>query len=64
MLGGFLAVTGFVTTLWNIVTIGLRQQLVPAALLGRVDSAYRLLGWGLIPSGTLAGGLVAARVGG
>ncbi|MFJ9783236.1 MFS transporter [Amycolatopsis sp. NPDC101161] len=63
VLGGFLAVTGFVTTLWNIVTIGLRQQLVPAALLGRVTSAYRLLGWGLIPVGTLAGGLVAHQLG-
>ncbi|WP_372666329.1 MFS transporter [Amycolatopsis kentuckyensis] len=63
VLGGFLAVTGFVTTLWNIVTVGLRQQLVPAALLGRVTSAYRLLGWGLIPVGTLAGGLVAHQLG-
>lgn len=63
VLGGFLAVTGFVTTLWNIVTVGLRQQLVPAELLGRVTSAYRLLGWGLIPVGTLAGGLVAHQLG-
>jgi MFS family permease len=63
LLGGFLAATGFVTTLWNIVTVGLRQQLVPAELLGRVTSAYRLLGWGLIPVGTLAGGLVAHQLG-
>ncbi len=63
VLGGFLAVTGFVTTMWNIVTVGLRQQLVPAALLGRVTSAYRLVGWGLIPVGTLAGGLVAHQLG-
>ncbi|SEF23593.1 Predicted arabinose efflux permease, MFS family [Amycolatopsis pretoriensis] len=63
VLGGFLAVTGFVTTLWNIVTVGLRQQFVPAELLGRVTSAYRLLGWGLIPVGTLAGGLVAQQLG-
>ncbi|MGW5714625.1 MFS transporter [Amycolatopsis sp. NPDC003865] len=63
VLGGFLAVTGFVTTLWNIVTVGLRQQLVPPELLGRVTSAYRLLGWGLIPVGSLAGGLVAHGLG-
>ena len=59
VLGAFLAVNGFATTLWNIVTIGLRQQLVPSSLLGRVTSVYRMLGWGLIPFGTLAGGLVA-----
>ncbi|WIY00552.1 MFS transporter [Amycolatopsis mongoliensis] len=63
VLGAFLAVTGFVTTLWNIVTVGLRQQLVPSSLLGRVTSAYRLLAWGLIPAGTLAGGLVAHGLG-
>ncbi|WP_284740644.1 MFS transporter [Amycolatopsis sp. RTGN1] len=63
MLGAFLAVNGFVTTLWNIVSVGLRQELVPSALLGRVSSAYRLLSWGLIPVGTLAGGLVAHGLG-
>lgn len=63
VLGAFLAVNGFATTLWNIVTVGLRQQLVPPALLGRVTSAYRLLAWGLLPVGTLAGGLVAHALG-
>jgi len=63
LLGVFLAVNGFVTTLWNVATVGLRQQLVPPALLGRVSSAYRLLGWGLIPVGTLTGGLVAHGLG-
>ncbi|MFI5589396.1 MFS transporter [Amycolatopsis sp. NPDC051758] len=63
VLGVVLALNGFVTTLWNIVTVGLRQQLVPAVLLGRVTSVYRLLGWGLIPAGTLAGGWVAHGLG-
>ncbi|MGW4590907.1 MFS transporter [Amycolatopsis thermoflava] len=54
-----LAANGFVTTLWNIVTVSLRQQLVPAGILGRVNSVYRMLGWGLMPFGALAGGLVA-----
>ncbi|WP_439379870.1 MFS transporter [Amycolatopsis lexingtonensis] len=62
-MGAFLAVSGFATTLWNIVATGLRQRLVPPALLGRVTGAYRLLGWGLIPAGTLAGGLVAHGLG-
>ena len=33
------------------------------ALLGRVSSAHRVLGWGLLPLGALAGGLVASRLG-
>jgi len=63
VLGAFLAINGFVTTLWNIVTVSLRQQIVPPELLGRVNSVYRMLGWGLIPLGTLTGGLVAHGLG-
>ncbi|MEC3976802.1 MFS transporter [Amycolatopsis sp. H20-H5] len=63
VLGALLAVNGFVTTLWNIVTVSLRQQIVPAELLGRVNSVYKLLGWGLIPLGALTGGLVAHTFG-
>ncbi|MGW0445333.1 MFS transporter [Streptosporangium sandarakinum] len=59
VLGALLAVNGFVTTLWNIVTVSLRQRIVPSGLLGRVNSVYRMLGWGLIPLGALVGGLVA-----
>jgi MFS family permease len=59
VLGTLLATNGFVTTLWNIVTIGIRQRIVPSELLGRVNSVYKMLGWGLIPLGALTGGLVA-----
>ncbi|WP_410580958.1 MFS transporter [Amycolatopsis sp. lyj-108] len=63
VLGGLLAVSGFVTTIWNVVTVSVRQRAVPASLLGRVNSVYRLLGWGLMPLGALAGGLLAHRFG-
>jgi len=63
VLGALLAVNGFVTTLWNIVTVSLRQRVVPGELLGRVNSVYRLLAWGLIPLGSLAGGFVAHLLG-
>ena len=48
---------------WNVVTVSLRQQVVPAHLLGRVNSVYRMLGWGLMPVGALAGGFVAHAAG-
>jgi MFS family permease len=58
-----LAAQGFAVTMWNIVTVSLRQQVVPSALLGRVNSVYRMLGWGLMPAGALAGGFVAHAAG-
>ena len=62
-LGALLALNGFATTMWNIVTVSLRQQIVPAEFLGRVNSVYRMLGWGLIPLGALTGGLIAHEFG-
>ena len=58
-----LAGQGFAVTMWNVVTVSLRQQIVPSALLGRVNSVYRMLGWGLMPVGALAGGFVAHAAG-
>ena len=58
-----LAGQGFAITMWNVVTVSLRQRIVPAALLGRVNSVYRMLGWGLMPVGALAGGFVAHAAG-
>jgi MFS family permease len=63
MLGGFMALNGFLVTLWNIVTVTFRQRLVPSGLLGRVNSVYRMVGWGLMPLGAIAGGFVADRFG-
>jgi MFS family permease len=58
-----LACQGFGVTMWNVVTVSLRQQIVPSHLLGRVNSVYRMLGWGLMPVGALAGGFVAHAAG-
>jgi MFS family permease len=58
-----MAGNGFFVTMWNVVTVTLRQRIVPAELLGRVNSAYRMLGWGLMPLGALAGGFIAHAAG-
>ncbi|MFI6996261.1 MFS transporter [Nocardia sp. NPDC050175] len=63
VLGSMLAVNGFVVTLWNIVVVSLRQEIVPTELFGRVSSVYKMVGWGLIPLGALTGGLVAHLLG-
>jgi MFS family permease len=54
---------GFFVTMWNIVTVTMRQRIVPPELLGRVNSVYRMLGWGLMPVGALVGGFIAAVAG-
>jgi MFS family permease len=63
VVAALLAVQGFSVTMWNVVTVSLRQRIVPAHLLGRVNSVYRMLGWGLMPLGALAGGFVAHAAG-
>ncbi|KMW58616.1 major facilitator superfamily MFS_1 [Candidatus Rhodobacter oscarellae] len=45
---------------WNIVTVSLRQRVIPPALLGRVNAIYRFFGWGSIPLGALSAGLLVA----
>lgn len=53
-----LAALGFAVTLGNVVIQSLRQAVTPPGLLGRVVSAYRLVGLGAIPVGALVGGLL------
>ncbi|GAA1650103.1 hypothetical protein GCM10009733_053910 [Nonomuraea maheshkhaliensis] len=47
----------------NVLVISARQRLIPARLLGRVNSAYRLVGMGGMPLGAAAGGVVAEFAG-
>ena len=63
ILGVLLFMGGMLIMLWNIITVSLRQRIAPARLLGRVNSAYRLLAWGTMPLGAAAGGLLAQWLG-
>lgn len=47
-------------TLWNVITVSLRQSLIPDRILGRVNSVYRFLGWGMMPIGSALGGVLVA----
>ena len=48
--------------LWNVITVSWRQRRIPSELLGRVNSIYRFFGWGSMPLGAMAGGLIVALV--
>jgi hypothetical protein len=43
---------------WNVVSVSTRQRMIPDALLGRVNSLYRLLAWGMMPLGLILSGLI------
>lgn len=58
-----MAAVSFGGGLWNVITSSMRQRLVPAHLMGRVQSTHRLLSWGSIPLGTLMGGVLAKTFG-
>jgi MFS family permease len=50
---------GVASTTWNVVTVSLRQRVIPTELFGRVNSVYRFIGTGSIGIGALIGGQIA-----
>ena len=50
----------FLAMLWNVVTVSLRQRIIPDRILGRVNSVYRFFGWGMMSVGALAGGAIVS----
>lgn len=63
ILGASFFLGGMLAVLWNVITVTLRQRIAPARLLGRINSAYRLLAWGTMPLGAAAGGVLAQWLG-
>jgi MFS family permease len=61
--GSMAMLQGLGGMVWNIVTVSLRQRIIPSELMGRVNSVYRSIGWGTMPLGALAGGLIAQGFG-
>jgi MFS family permease len=56
--GAGVVLLGWPITAWNVITVSLRQVIIPNRLLGRVNSVYRLMGWGTMPIGAVIGGLL------
>jgi predicted MFS family arabinose efflux permease len=48
---------------WNVLTLALRQRVIPDEMLGRVGASYRFLVYLGMPFGALAGGLLANAFG-
>ena len=58
--GVVMAIAG---TTWNIITVSMRQRLIPTDLFGRVNSVYRFIGTGSTAVGALIGGQIAFTFG-
>ncbi len=58
--GTVMAIAG---TTWNVITVSMRQRLIPAELFGRVNSVYRFIGTGSTAFGALIGGQIAFTFG-
>ncbi len=54
---------GGTVMIWNIIVVSFRQRATPDRLLGRVNSAYRLVAWGTMPVGAAIGGALAQLLG-
>ena len=58
----FFTIYSLIGILWNVITVSLRQTIIPAHLLGRVNSVYRFFAWGMMPIGAALGGLIVLVV--
>lgn len=58
-----LAFNGFAVTIWNVMSVTVRQATVEPELLGRVSSMYRVLATIAMPLGAGLAGLLASVVG-
>ncbi|MGX6601880.1 MFS transporter [Micromonosporaceae bacterium Da 78-11] len=66
LLGAVFVILGFGSALanvHNVHNVSLRQSAVPDHLRGRVNAAYRLVSWGSLPLGSVAGGFLAGAIG-
>jgi MFS family permease len=61
VLAGFLAAFSIITR--HVLAVTTRQQLCPDHLLGRVNATMELMTWGVMPLGSLAGGLLGTFLG-
>jgi MFS family permease len=52
-------VTGFVISQWNILLMATYQTVIPTELYGRIHGTRRTLVWGMMPIGSLVGGVLA-----
>jgi MFS family permease len=61
--GAFFGLAALGTMTGNVLTMSIRQSVIPAHLFGRVQGAWRTVIWGAMPVGALGGGILARAAG-
>ncbi|MFM7684590.1 MAG: hypothetical protein ACKPDI_01535, partial [Actinomycetota bacterium] len=49
--------------LWWATNTTVRQRITPTRMLGRMNAAFRMISWGVVPFGAAAGGALARSFG-
>jgi predicted MFS family arabinose efflux permease len=62
-LGLACALASFVSPIYNVNQVSLRQAITPDHLQGRVNASMRFIVWGTIPIGALLGGFLGDLIG-
>ena len=63
LVGALAGISAAGALVWNVLTIALRQRVIPDHLLGRVGASYRFLVYVGMPFGALIGGFLADAFG-
>jgi MFS family permease len=56
-------IEGLAFIAFSTIAVSFRQRIVPQEMMGRVAAASRLFGLGILPLGSISGGLIADKVG-
>lgn len=62
IVAALLAIEAAAILTWNVLTLALRQRMIPDHLLGRVGASYRFLVYLGMPAGALLGGIIASAI--
>ena len=60
VLAALMVLSSLVITGWNILLMSTYHQMIPGELFGRIHGTRRTLVWGLMPIGSLLGGVLAS----
>ena len=63
VLGGTTAIISIALSIFNVASFSYRVSLIPDELQGRVNSVFRLIGWGTIPVGQVIVGALLQNIG-
>lgn len=58
-----LLIVGFFVVVYNVNQVSFRQRLCPDRLLGRMNATMRFVVWGVLPIGSLVGGVLGTLLG-